>query len=121
MDLELTLQSIMQSSPLSIPFTKVCGHADDKDDFDYNIAPQPTKRNIDVDILAENFLQHASFFPGQGTSFLIDHFAVTGDIRERIQHQIYSDVLQIRIGKSLSLSQAYLSHIMIRTYTNNSQ
>jgi len=121
MDVKLEILDVMAISPISYKFLHVKGHADDDPDFDYDSANQQTKRNIDMDIVAKNFLQsppptfgptsNPLYFPAQKACLQILGINMIGDIRKQIYLYRHGSSLEDHIQSSLSISSKTMEKI----------
>jgi len=58
MDINMEIAYLLKLTNMKVCFQHVKGHADDDEDFEYDQAPQPTRRNIDMDKSAKAFLSN---------------------------------------------------------------
>jgi len=82
MDIKMEVEGLLNLTDMRVSFHHVKSHADDDEEFDYDMAPQPTKRNIDMDTIAKEFLtsppphlrpnNHPLMFPSQKAALYLN-------------------------------------------------
>jgi len=120
-DIKMEITALLQMTNLKVRFQHVKSHADDAVAFDYDSAPQPTKRNIDMDTVAKQFLAnppselHPNAKPRmlyhQKIALYLHGTLITGDIRKQIKLYHKGPQMEKRISKMLRISRQSLQKI----------
>jgi len=120
-DIKMEVEALLSLTNLKVRFQHVKSHADEDDDFDYDGAPQPTKRNIDMDIAAKQFLANPPselspntkprMFFHQNIALYLHGTLITGDVKKQIKLYHKGPQMEQRISKMLRISQDSLQKI----------
>jgi len=120
-DLKLETAYVRSLSPVIIEFRKVKAHQDDDSGFEYDLADQEVKRNIDMDIKAQEFLasppltllptDKPGFFPSQQAGLYLADTLIVGDVRSQVHLYHYGYAMESRIRDMLQVSPRQLQSI----------
>jgi len=93
-DVKMSVEYMINKSPISFSFEHVPGHADDNPAFCYDHASQQVQRNIDMHNLVTKFMKHpppaylpsciTPYLPHQNAALLLHGQVIAGDIQQHI-------------------------------------
>jgi len=108
-DVKLSIEHMIQASPVSFSFQHVPGHADDDPNFIYSQATQQVQRNIDMHNLVTSFMKHppyhfrptnvTPFLPHQRIAFTLHNEVISGDIQHHILMERHGLHMEQRLMK----------------------